>query len=122
MKYLLWIVILLAFVLFGLGYLLFHIKLHVATILAYFLAINTTTFLYYGFDKLMAKSGAIRVPELLLHLLELLGGSPAALLSQQLFWHKSTKRAYQVVFWLIVLFQGALYYLIFHTELLKSIF
>jgi len=38
-----------------------------------------------------------------LHLLELLGGWPGALLAQRRLRHKCSKGSYQFVFWLIVL-------------------
>lgn len=71
-------------------------------LLAYLLAINIATLGFYGYDKLIAGSGWIRVPELVLHSLALAGGSPAALLSQRLLRHKSLKPAFRIIFWLIV--------------------
>ena len=44
-----------------------------------------------------------RVSEANLHLLELLGGWPAALLAQRRLRHKCSKGSYQFMFWLIVL-------------------
>jgi len=37
-----------------------------------------------------------------LHLLELLGGWPAALLSQRILRHKTSKMSYQIILWLLV--------------------
>ncbi|HSH15989.1 MAG TPA: DUF1294 domain-containing protein [Verrucomicrobiae bacterium] len=45
----------------------------------------------------------VRVSEANLHLLELLGGWPAALLAQRRLRHKCSKGSYQFMFWLIVL-------------------
>lgn len=57
----------------------------------------------YRRDKLAAISGVRRTPERRLHLYELLGGWPGALLAQQIMWHKTSKQPYQLIFWLIVL-------------------
>jgi uncharacterized membrane protein YsdA (DUF1294 family) len=57
----------------------------------------------YGHDKRQARSKGQRTPEKLLHLAELLGGWPGALVAQQVFRHKTRKLSYQLVFWLIVL-------------------
>ena len=42
-------------------------------------------------------------PEVRLHLFELLGGWPGALVAQQAFRHKTRKLSFQLVFWGIVL-------------------
>ncbi len=76
---------------------------------AYLLAINLTTFGFYGYDKAVAGSGMPRVPELLLHTLALLGGSPAALLASYWLRHKTLQFWFRIVLWLIVMLQlGAL--------------
>jgi uncharacterized membrane protein YsdA (DUF1294 family) len=68
--------------------------------------INATTFLLYTYDKLAAgRAGRVRVPESVLHLYELLGGTPAALLCQLWLRHKSVKTSYQTVFYGIVILQ-----------------
>lgn len=68
-----------------------------------YLAMSLMTMVAYGLDKEKAGRGEWRTAESLLHLLELAGGWPGALLAQQLFRHKTRKVSYQVVFWLIVL-------------------
>lgn len=60
-------------------------------------------FFAYWRDKRSAERGAWRTPEQTLHLLELFGGWPGALLAQQLLRHKTRKFSFQLVFWLIVL-------------------
>lgn len=57
-------------------------------------------FFAYWRDKRSAERGAWRTPEQTLHLFELLGGWPGALLAQRLFRHKTR---FQLVFWAIVL-------------------
>ena len=73
--------------------------------LAYLMLINLVTFAVYGYDKRAARKRNRRVPEATLHLLALLGGSPAALAGQQLFRHKTVKRSFQLKFWTIVIVQ-----------------
>lgn len=68
--------------------------------------VNATTFLFYAYDKLAAgRAGRARVPEGVLHLYELLGGTPAALIGQLWLRHKSSKTSYQTVFYGIVILQ-----------------
>ena len=75
--------------------------------IAYLLGISIITFLAYGMDKRRAKINARRIPEASLHLMELIGGWPAAWLAQQTFRHKTSKRSYRIIFWLIVgVYQG----------------
>ena len=57
----------------------------------------------YAWDKSCAERGTFRTPEKSLHLLELFGGWPGALIAQQWLRHKNRKLSYQIVFWLIVL-------------------
>jgi len=57
----------------------------------------------YGFDKRRAETNGQRVPETILHAVELFGGWPGAFLAQRKLRHKTSKTSYQVVFWLIIL-------------------
>ena len=75
------------------------------TLLAYLLAVNISTFLLYGYDKFISKGERLRVPELNLQALALLGGSPAALLAQKFFRHKTIKQSFQIVYWFTVVIQ-----------------
>ncbi|MCD9029282.1 DUF1294 domain-containing protein [Luteimonas sp. BDR2-5] len=63
------------------------------------LVLNLLTFAAYALDKRAAQAGRWRTPEAHLHLLELLGGWPAAWLAQRRLRHKSAKRGYRMVFW-----------------------
>ncbi|MEX0331214.1 MAG: DUF1294 domain-containing protein [Puniceicoccaceae bacterium] len=69
---------------------------------AYILVVNGVTFLTYRRDKLRAGTGEWRVPERRLHLLELLGGWPAAWLAREVLRHKSAKLSFRIVSWMIV--------------------
>ncbi len=68
----------------------------------YFAAINILTYGVYVFDKHRARNKGWRIPEKRMHLLELLGGWPAAFVAQRHFRHKSSKGSYQLTFWMIV--------------------
>jgi len=68
----------------------------------YLVGINLLTFLFYLHDKRKARNKGWRIPEIRLHLLELLGGWPAAFFSQRILRHKTSKLSYQIIFWLIV--------------------
>ncbi|EQL40786.1 cold-shock protein [Pseudomonas aeruginosa VRFPA03] len=71
-------------------------------LLAYPLA-SLLAFALYWQDKRSAARGDWRTPEVRLHLFELLGGWPGALVAQQAFRHKTRKLSFQLVFWGIVL-------------------
>lgn len=68
----------------------------------YFAVISLFTAALYWDDKRRARLAQRRIPESTLHLLELVGGWPAAFLAQRWLRHKNSKLSYQMVFWLIV--------------------
>lgn len=68
-----------------------------------YLGLNIITFFAYAFDKSAAKRGAWRTQESTLHLFSLLGGWAGAAIAQQLLRHKSSKKAFQHVFWVTVI-------------------
>ncbi|WP_033727508.1 DUF1294 domain-containing protein [Pseudomonas cremoricolorata] len=70
---------------------------------------SVVTAALYGYDKRQARRQGPRIAEKVLHLGELCGGWPGALLAQQLLRHKTRKLAYQVPFWLIVALHQALW-------------
>ena len=69
---------------------------------AYFV-LSVVSYAMYGLDKAAAKRDARRTPENSLHLADLLGGWPGALIAQQQFRHKTIKQPFQVVFWVTVI-------------------
>jgi uncharacterized membrane protein YsdA (DUF1294 family) len=56
----------------------------------------------YQKDKKFAKTQQWRIPETTLHLYEILGGWPGALIAQRTLRHKNKKLLFQLTFWLIV--------------------
>ena len=72
---------------------------------AYLMGISLITLVCYGFDKYQSIHQGFRIPEIVLHGLALAGGTPGALLGQQLFRHKTTKPWFRVWFYSIVLAQ-----------------
>lgn len=77
-----------------------------------YLIMSACSFLLFGADKAFARSGHWRIPERVLHLVELAGGWPGALFAAHHFAHKRRKKSYMLVlygtaalhllFWLIV--------------------
>ncbi|WP_456414940.1 DUF1294 domain-containing protein [Thiolapillus sp.] len=67
-----------------------------------YLFMSLFTFTAYAMDKKKAIDGQWRISENVLHMLELLGGWPGGLVAQRKARHKSGKKSYQAVFWLIV--------------------
>ncbi|OQX25524.1 MAG: hypothetical protein BWK80_15180 [Desulfobacteraceae bacterium IS3] len=88
--------------------------------LAVYAAMSLLTIRAYSRDKSAAQSGKRRTPEIRLHLLEMLGGWPGALLAQWNYRHKSQKLSYRVVFWMIVVSHCVVwYYILTHQEIYR---
>lgn len=87
-------------------FLVLNQSLDVAWYWKWLIAASAVTFGFYGYDKISAKAGAGRVPEILLHLLALGGGFAGALLGMLLFRHKSNFRAHPL--FVPVIIAGAL--------------
>jgi uncharacterized membrane protein YsdA (DUF1294 family) len=85
-------------------------RLGVAPLWAGLISLNAVALLLYGYDKRQAIVGGIRIPEAVLHLVALLGGSPGALLGQELFRHKTRKRGFRLVLAATFLLQAGLMY------------
>lgn len=71
----------------------------------YIVLVNVLAFLAYAIDKFQARRDKHRISENWLHLLALAGGSPGALAGQNVFRHKTAKKSFLFVYWLIVIFQ-----------------
>ena len=59
--------------------------------------LSVITFFWYGFDKGQSKRRGLRVPELILHLLALLGGFPGGWLGRLAFRNKTQKGTFTLV-------------------------
>ena len=88
-------------------------KVTESKVLIYLCALNFITFIIYGYDKFIAGSDKIRVSEKRLHQLALIGGSPAALVAQKFFRHKTIKKKFQIIYWLIVFVQLVVLWFVF---------
>lgn len=73
-----------------------------AVLVGIYIAMSALSYLMYRSDKIAAQSQAPRTPEANLHLADLLGGWPGALVAQQQFRHKTAKQSFQLVFWATV--------------------
>ena len=84
-------------------------RFNVGALVAYLVGINVATTAAYLYDKSVAASGTAlwRVPEAVLHLLALAGGTPAAFASRRLLRHKTRKEGFRAWFWVIVAVQVA---------------
>ena len=65
--------------------------------------LSSVSYLMYTLDKAAAGESMQRIPENTLHLLDLIGGWPGALIAQQQSRHKTMKASFQSVFWFTVL-------------------
>ena len=82
---------------------------------AWLIAVNLVTLATYAYDKAIANSSWMRVPEKVLLMLALIGGTPAALIGMWGFRHKTSKGSFIARFGFVVLIQVvviAAYYLI----------
>jgi uncharacterized membrane protein YsdA (DUF1294 family) len=71
----------------------------------YLVGVNIVTLFYFGYDKHKARKCGSRIPEFVLHMLTLIGGTGGALVGQQIFEHKTRKRNFRLIFITIVLIQ-----------------
>lgn len=88
---------------------LLALQFHAGALLAYVTGVNLTTLGAYLYDKSVAGAPAPlwRVPEAVLHLLALAGGTPAAFAGQHVLRHKTRKPGFRTWFWVIVAVQVA---------------
>jgi len=75
-------------------------------IFAWLLLHSLASFVMMAWDKRQAARDGQRVPESVLHVLELLGGWPGSLLASAWLRHKSKKLSYRVVRWGCVVLNG----------------
>jgi uncharacterized membrane protein YsdA (DUF1294 family) len=73
----------------------------------YVVAINATTFAAFALDKRAAERRGWRIPERRLLVLAAFGGSPGALVAQQMLRHKTRKEPFRTSLRVIVAVQIA---------------
>jgi len=74
----------------------------------------------YGWDKRQSNyDDAGRIPEIVLHSLAIFGGGIGALLSQNLFRHKTKKKSFQRLRWIAVGTSMALYYIVLFNRIIE---
>ncbi len=76
-------------------------------ILTAYAVMSAVTFVAFWVDKRAAARNRWRTPEATLHLLELFGGWPGALLGQHVLRHKSSKARYRLALWAIIVLHAA---------------
>ncbi len=84
----------------------------VNALLYYLLVINILTFVVFGIDKWKAKQGSWRISEATLLMFAVIGGTIGALLSMQVWRHKTMHLKFKYGLPLILLAQIAFIYLI----------
>ena len=86
----------------------------------YLLAINAVTFIIYGIDKYKAKKAKWRIPEAILLLLAVFGGSIGAWMGMKVWHHKTMHKKFKYGIPAILLIQIALMAYL-HMNLWKQI-
>lgn len=83
----------------------------------YFIIINIITFLIYGMDKLKAKKGKWRIPEVTLLLLAVVGGGLGAWFGIKIWHHKTMHAKFRCGVPLIIFVQLiCIYFLVYHLN------
>ena len=82
-----------------------HLWFEVPLLVAYLVAITFAAFVLCGYDKSVAESGATRVPEMVLFMVALLGGTGGLLFGMNLFRHKTQKESFQFVLGVVLIGQ-----------------
>lgn len=85
-------------------------------VLAWLVAMTGITFLIYGYDKSIAGSGAMRVPEKVLLGLVWIGGTLGALTGMKVFRHKTAKESFQAKLVLALVVQTVLVVVYFYFK------
>ncbi|MBL4769649.1 MAG: DUF1294 domain-containing protein [Planctomycetes bacterium] len=106
---------LIAFVLLAVaGMLLWRLLLPGPRLLAWAFGANLSAFLIWFFDKHQARNDGWRVPERTLHIMAILGASPASLAAMSILRHKTQKRFFTTFYSILLVVQIAtLLYILF---------
>ncbi len=88
--------------------LLAHFILGWPLMAGWLIALNAATLVVWTADKIQARRGRFRVPEVTLHVLALIGASPAALAAMLMLRHKTQKTHFFVLYLIFLLIQAAI--------------
>ncbi len=70
--------------------------------ISWLVAVHVITFCTYVWDKQAALRGNLRVPEVTLHTMALVGGVAGSFLGQRMLRHKTMKPSFQLLSWIII--------------------
>jgi uncharacterized membrane protein YsdA (DUF1294 family) len=76
----------------------------------FFIFINLLNFIFFGYDKYLAKNNKWRISENSLFMMSFMGGSIGAVLGMLLFRHKISKPVFYVSILIIIALQSVLVY------------
>lgn len=71
--------------------------------LLYLIIINIVSILVFAIDKVQAQNQKWRVPEKVLHLLEILGGVFGIIVTMYIIHHKSSKWQYYIITYIVLI-------------------
>lgn len=83
-------------------------------VLLWYLLWSVATLLAFAIDKRRSARQKPRISESSLHLLELLGGWPGAILGQRLLRHKSRKWSYRIMLYFAAALHGIIWIIILY--------
>ncbi len=75
---------------------------------SWLLSANVVAFCLWSYDKISAKRKGWRVPEAALHIMSVLGATPAAFIGMKFMRHKSMKLHFAILYSVLFLLQIAL--------------
>ncbi|UPM52655.1 DUF1294 domain-containing protein [Gottfriedia acidiceleris] len=76
----------------------------------YLVIVNIVSFAIMGIDKSRAKRKAWRIPERILFLLAIIGGSIGSILGMYYFKHKTKHPTFVFGYWIILFIQFVIYF------------
>jgi len=104
---------LIAFVLLALvGMFVWRVFLPGSRLFAWAFGANVSAFVIWFVDKHQARKGGWRVPERTLHVMAILGASPASLAAMSILRHKTQKRFFTILYSVLLVVHIAVFLLI----------
>ncbi len=96
-------------------------RFDLSPLVSYIIAASIGAFVLCGYDKSQAGVGNNRVPEFILLGSAFLGGSAGLLIGMRLFRHKTRKKSFHIILFLIIVVQILLVRLLFGDALIGRI-